>query len=455
MVVTSDNSNDSEVQEFIRSIKTDIENYDVVIASPSMGTGIDITFPNGATRIDNVYGIFETRINTHFDIDQQLSRVRHPGKVKVWISQEKFQFETLPSVIKSEIEKEGGKTKQLIGISKNGIPQYNRNDDYLNLWVDVISMQRGSKNNLRYHFRKLREYNGWSVINIEKDDDLAKLGLDVHKEGKALCEEERIERIIAAKLITKQEYTLLNKKKDKTRLRSNEHDAMRRYEIESFYLTDATEDLINLDDNGRYRSAVSNYSRYTSFDTELIALDQIDENDEVHITDRPHRLLWKQTMNDLLVSAGLANEESLILTNTIIRGDQLSSFTKICIKNQQRIAQLFGIPLRGDIKQKPVQQLNRILGLMGLKAQKVKTIKKEGKKIYLYTTSQESVDTLNEIMDRRKDIDLRNLWHTTRENTKRDRLFTKEFPLQMPRTFRGIYGRKDRILSLVQEEVET
>jgi hypothetical protein len=454
IMVTSDNSNDSDVQEFMKRIKTDIEHYDVVLASPSMGTGIDITFPNEECRIDNVYGFFESRINTHFDIDQQLSRVRHPGNVKVWVSPEKFHFETLPTVIKKEIRVEGDKTKQLIGISDDGAPQYNRNDDYLNLWTDVISMQRGSKNNLKYHFRKLREHNGWAVVDIEKDDDLAELGLAVHKEGNELCNEEKIQRILAAQLITQDEYKLLYKKKDKTRLSSNEHDAMRRYEVEAFYLADVTEEVVKRDDNGRFRSEVLNYECYTSSDSQLIALDQIDENKGVHVTDKSHRRLWKQTMKEILESAGLANEESLILTNTILRGDQLSRFIETCVKHKQRIAQLFNMSLRGDIRKKPVQQLNKLLGLIGLGAIKVKTIKEDGKKIYLYTIPQESVDTLNEIVDRRKDKDLRNQWHTTREDTTRGRLFTKENPIQVPKTFRGIYGNTP-ILSLVHEEVET
>ena len=111
--------------------------------------------------------------------------------------------------------------------------------------------------------------------------------------------------------------------------------------------------------------------------------------------------------------------------------------------------------LRGDIRKKPVQQLNKLLGFIGLGAQKVKTIKEEGKKIYLYTIPQESVDTLNEIVDRRKDNELRNQWHTTRENTTRGRLFTKENPMKMPRTFRGVYPEKVPIISLVQDEIET
>ena len=59
-----------------------------------MGTGIDITFPENISHVDGVYGLFEAKINTHFDIDQQLSRVRHPKYVRVWISPETFNFET-------------------------------------------------------------------------------------------------------------------------------------------------------------------------------------------------------------------------------------------------------------------------------------------------------------------------------------------------------------------------
>jgi hypothetical protein len=44
-------------------------------------TGIDITFPDGACFVDRVFGFFFSFINTHTDIDQQLSRVRNPGAV--------------------------------------------------------------------------------------------------------------------------------------------------------------------------------------------------------------------------------------------------------------------------------------------------------------------------------------------------------------------------------------
>ena len=80
--ITSSNSHEQDIQSFIRNISTEILNYDVVLSSPTLGTGIDITFDNDKQKIDCVYGIFEQRVNTHFDIDQQLSRVRNPKQIR-------------------------------------------------------------------------------------------------------------------------------------------------------------------------------------------------------------------------------------------------------------------------------------------------------------------------------------------------------------------------------------
>ena len=72
--ITSENSSSQEIQHFIKNIKTEILNYQVVLSSPSLGTGIDISFENGKQEVDDVFGIFENQINTHFEIDQQLAR---------------------------------------------------------------------------------------------------------------------------------------------------------------------------------------------------------------------------------------------------------------------------------------------------------------------------------------------------------------------------------------------
>ena len=71
--------------QFTASPKTEALNYDLILTSPALGSGIDITFPNEAREIDIVYGFLDRGSNDHLDFDQQLGRVRHPGAIKVWV----------------------------------------------------------------------------------------------------------------------------------------------------------------------------------------------------------------------------------------------------------------------------------------------------------------------------------------------------------------------------------
>ncbi len=106
ITITSENSREDNIQKFIQNIKTEILDYKAVLSSPSLGTGIDITFENNNEEIDCVYGLFETRINSHFEVDQQLARVRHPKEVNVWIAPARYNFETDIRVIADDCLRE-------------------------------------------------------------------------------------------------------------------------------------------------------------------------------------------------------------------------------------------------------------------------------------------------------------------------------------------------------------
>ena len=51
-VVTGDNSHEEAVVGFVKNIKTEFLKVQVVLTTPSMGTGIDISFPGGECRVD-------------------------------------------------------------------------------------------------------------------------------------------------------------------------------------------------------------------------------------------------------------------------------------------------------------------------------------------------------------------------------------------------------------------
>ena len=161
ITITSENSSTKEVQNFIKNVKVETLNYQVILSSPSLGTGVDITFENDAQHIDCVFGFYENRVNSHFEIDQQLARVRHPKEVNVWISPSRYSFETELAPILKDME-----SQYLDVISQAGFDMNAMSADYgvsalVMLAARVTSEQRLSKNNLKRNFISYKAQQGW------------------------------------------------------------------------------------------------------------------------------------------------------------------------------------------------------------------------------------------------------------------------------------------------------
>ena len=126
--VTSDNSRDASEIDFVRDICDEILKIQVLLCSPSLGTGVDLTFPDpsgvspaGLRKVDAVYGFFHAKVNTHTDMDQQLCRVRNPGAVKVWISSARFQFSSNFDVIRDDLARARFAPRAVQGYSADGL----------------------------------------------------------------------------------------------------------------------------------------------------------------------------------------------------------------------------------------------------------------------------------------------------------------------------------------------
>ena len=158
--------------------------YDLILTSPSLGTGVDISFDDQQQLIDVVYGFFESRVTTHFDCDQQLARVRQPGAVKVWLSPRTFRFDTAPDVVKKDILQANAYKNFLADFDEWGAPVYHEDDPFLDLASLVVSQQRASKNNLKHHFVELKRRQGYSVSFVACDETHAGSGPRTRKPRK-------------------------------------------------------------------------------------------------------------------------------------------------------------------------------------------------------------------------------------------------------------------------------
>lgn len=404
--VTSENSRRARIQEFINNIKTEILNYDVVLSSPSMGTGIDITFENSAQEIDCVFGIFENRINSHFEIDQQLARVRHPKEVKVWISPTCYNFETEFGVIAKDILHD-----KLMDISMNGMFNSSKAimEDLSPFYIMasmITSQQRASKNYLKRNFIDYKKRNGHGIVVVKADENLARQGADIFNEGKYIKEVKYFHNIISSNIMNQFEYFIFEEKVDSTseEIVEEEWISYIKTKLEMFYFEPVTESLLVLDNKGLFRSNILRYEKF------IIYIEQLKNNSVQlnHDFGNIHNKIFKnrEISNTLLYE--ILSRTPLMVNyqfdlNAVIVMEDLVDFCDYIEKNKHNIFTHLNIILRKDFRNKPVRTLSQIFGTIGLgtiKHGKPRVI--NGKKIYQYKIDYNLYNTMISVIMKRE-----------------------------------------------------
>ena len=426
--ITSKNSHKQDIQSFIKDVSTKILKYDVVLSSPTLGTGIDITFEDDKQEIDCVFGLFEQRVNTHFDIDQQLSRVRNPKQINVWVSPETLRFETNPLVIKREMEGSHAKFRHIVNISEDGVKKYN-DDGYHDLYSNVRSQQLASKNHLLTHFIKLRKHNGWKINDIEKDEAVIEEISAMKKRAEETLEKRETARLMVSKIITREENNILRRASDSHPLTDDQIYAMRRYAIESFYLEHIDEDLVAMDNNRLLRAQLFEYQLLMSSEDEIKKKDIHDEKELVSFPDRKSRLHRKKLYKNILIKSKLMDNNYQFNTIDPIKKTDLDEFVKYIKANKLSMERLFEIHIRKGVDRNPMQQLKRYLARLGiLMDEAVPKKRSDGGKDYLYTLSHERILYLNDMNAKRNDEAISKKWHDERNHITKNRLFPEWDP---------------------------
>lgn len=402
-LVTSEQATDPDTQYFIGNIKTEVLNYGVVIASPSLGTGVDITFPGNVPEIDTVFGFFYSGVNTHFDIDQQLCRVRHPKSIKVWISPKRFNFETDPEAIGSELVASREANDAIIGYTRTGKEVIDAS--YLAIFAQVTAVKRASLNDLYGNFVRYRESQGWTIRIVEKDATVANEAGQLAQAAKQKVKGKEMADVVSAAPLSETQYKALQDRQKTQKLSEHEVDSMRHYEAESFYGQSVNENLLLLDDGGKYRDKVR-LAELVFTDAPDVLGTSYDETLREDVrggfaSDAKNSALKPKILRDLLRFAGLADGWSAIRPDVLITQSGLGAFVNAMVENKLRLEQLFGISLRGDLHRKPISSVQQILGLIGLRLPCV-SIKKSGKqKIRYHQVCPDSLEIIRDVIRRR------------------------------------------------------
>jgi len=405
-LVTSDQATDPDTQAFIANIKTRILNYGLVIASPSLGTGVDITFDGNAEKIDTVFGFFVPNVNTHFDIDQQLCRVRHAKAIKVWISPESFNFETDAFAIAAELIASKEANDAIVGYTREG--EGIVDEHYLAIFSQVTAVRRASMNNLRANFIDYKERLGWKINVVDTVTDSAKIGQQMINEAKARVKADIQASVVSATQISSIDYNSLQECQKTQKLSKPDQDAMRRFELESFYRQPISDYLIQLDNNGRFRGVVRNAELYlTGYDDALAAGYQEAYNEGrkgLFAADAQNSALKRKVLRDLFKAAGLADGWRAINLAAEITHADMSDFVAAIIENKNKLETLFDMTLPRNLEDKPVSSVGNVLALIGLRLVKSRIKKSGNDKIRYYKVCPTAMDEMTEIIKQRTEL---------------------------------------------------
>lgn len=401
MSITSENSREEDIQQFIKNIKDEILKYKVILSSPSLGTGIDITFDNEAQEIDAVYGVFENRINSHFEIDQQLARVRHPKEVHVWISPQQFNFETEFGIVRDDylhdrmidIIDDGALTTKA-GSVFNGI------DPFYVMAAMITTHQRASKNRLKKNFLDYKQRQGWTVTHVALDESLADEGNEIIRMGKMIKRELDIERVVNSRTMNQYEYVLFQRRKDSNdgQIDPDEWHSYFRTRIELFYGQAATTQVVTDDQRGKFSRAVRMFEELEQFS----GLDHVTIPDDLHSRLFKSRTVGAKLLHILFMKTPFYREGKFD-PSVVFTKDELTDFVVDAKRLDAMVTTHLDVSTRADIDEKPTNHVTNLLKTVGLQLDAKKPKVTNGVKTYFYSVSGHDLKGVLDVVERRKD----------------------------------------------------
>lgn len=397
--IHSGNSSSSKVQGLLRNIVSEFEhNLDVLVASPALGTGVDITFKSedGSHRtvVQHVFGLFEGRITTHIDCDQHLMRVRHPGEVHVWIDPAEQNFETDSQILRDQLGNLVRNEHSLLDYADDGKPIFATDDGLVGIWAEQLAASNGSINQLATLFKKLRADTGWTFESVEIDHEGVKAGADALKRGREERLRDRAMGIVSAAPFssgpdgTHELKRLESRQKKGLPMMDTERARLDRHRLESFYGVPVDADLVTFDAEGRMRGAISNLELLLSpRGREALSSHYQHQSGRVAF-DLEKQLSKRQLLQKLFRAAGVMKRDAFD-SSAVFEHGTLDRFIAELEKQSGAVELAFGLAMRRDARRNRVRQLSEVLRLVGLTTKLVATDGIGGTKIRRYALDED------------------------------------------------------------------
>jgi hypothetical protein len=264
----SENSGSEENVARIRDITNAVKQFDVLITSPTIGTGVDICGGEDEYHFDAIFGAFHAVSQPATECAQQLWRYRPNVPMHVWTApRPPFGYsECNPRKIKEQVLQKNEMTAFLIRIDRETGKRGAEKDWALDAYCQIEARRNRSINNLRQDLRSLLEEMGNTVIPMgDEADEAAKNRMKAAGEA---IDKEHCLAVAKAKDIDKR---IFESRQSQDYLSPEEFLECEKYRIRDTYGMEVTPELVEKDDNGRFIRKLANLEAILAEPGEVVA----------------------------------------------------------------------------------------------------------------------------------------------------------------------------------------
>ena len=241
--IHAENSGSEENVAFIKDISEKVKKVDVLLASPSLGTGVDISHYH----FDAVFGAFHSVSQTATECAQSLHRYRPQVPLHIWVAPcPPFGYkETNAAKIKERMLNLNEMTAFLIRIEPLSGRRGAEKDWALNAYCEIEANRNRSINNLRDDLHSLLEEMGYNLVTAESETD-TQVAMELFEAATRLDTQYQL-AVVRAANISSSEY---NRRQSSDYLQPEEIVECEKYRIKRDYGMPVTEELVKRDDKG-------------------------------------------------------------------------------------------------------------------------------------------------------------------------------------------------------------
>ena len=404
LLINSETSGSNIAQAFMEAPDHFLCNnpLQVVIASPSAGTGISIE----ERHFDKVYGIFWGASSTDADMSQALGRVREAAPRVVWCAKLGRNFskagrDTSPLKLKNLLKQKADANTLLIRASLSedsysSLRNYDwASDPHIGYWAESEAQSNRSMWNLRTALKVRLMHEGNQVEQVELEDN--KQTRLLVRAAKDKLQVERAIAIESAVNLTPVEARQLDQLDG---LDEAQRLALQKWQIAEFYCISVNEvdrDLVLYDNDGRRRGQLLNLESFLYPDVAMAA--------DVRSLEKQAK--WQRGITPWDVGNVSLKQwcRHQLALDTYLEPDQrwnsdsLADFKKKAVQFSTQIKAALNFTVKPEMS--AVQILNQLLEQIGVEC-KGRQARKGGLRVRTYTVVPECREQNTEILERRK-----------------------------------------------------